>query len=126
MPMEYIIPSLHIVGFMNMVQPYIMEECLVQLFTLEEDQFIANFHQQFQKAREKAWQDRHIQQKVFSEGGLVLLYDSKFPKHLGKFHQHWLGPYMVKEITDGGVVRLFTLCSDIVLGYVNGSHLKKY
>ena len=60
MPMEYIIPSLHISTFTNMAEPDIMEEQLTQLMALEEDRFLANFHQQVQKAHDKAWHDRHI------------------------------------------------------------------
>ena len=44
MPMEYIVPSLHIIAFLDMVEPDIMEEHLAQLMALEEDHFIANFH----------------------------------------------------------------------------------
>ena len=85
MPMEYIVPSLRITTFMNMVEPDIMEEKLAQIVALEEDHFIANFHQQVQKAWDKAWHDRHIRQKTFAEGELVLLYDSLFANHPGKF-----------------------------------------
>ena len=70
-----------------------MGERLAQLLNLEEDRFIAGFHQKVQKACEKAWHDRHIKHKIFQEGDLVLLYDSKFIKFPGKFKTHWLGPY---------------------------------
>ena len=40
----------------------------------------------------------------FKVNDLVLLYDSKFDKFLGKFRIHYLGPYVVKEIIDGGAV----------------------
>ena len=126
MPMEYIVPSLCITTFTNMEKPDIMEEFLVQILALEEDRFIANFHQQVQKACNKAWHDRYIHQKTFVEGDLVLLYDSQFVKHPRKFRQHWLGPYTVKEIMDGGAVRLATLRSDVLPRYVNGSRLKPY
>jgi hypothetical protein len=62
-----------------------VEERLSQLVQLEEDRFVAGFHQQVQKEREKAWHDRHIKQKKFQVGDLVLLYDSKFMQHPGKF-----------------------------------------
>ena len=45
MPMEYIVPSLRITAFTNMVEPDIMEEWLAQLVALEEDRFITNYHQ---------------------------------------------------------------------------------
>eukprot|EP00253_Pinus_taeda_P016564 PITA_16564 len=57
-----------------------------------------------QKKHEKAWHDRHIKLRTFKVNDLVLLYDSKFQNFLGKFKMHWLGPYVVKEVTDGGVV----------------------
>ena len=60
------------------------------------------------------------------EEDLVLIYDSQFAKHPGKFRHHWLGPYTVKEITDGGAVRLANLRDDIIPGYINGSRLKPY
>jgi hypothetical protein len=51
------------------------------LVELEEGRFIAGFHQQVQKEREKAYHDRHIKGKAFKQGDLVLLYDNKFMKH---------------------------------------------
>lgn len=76
---------------------------------LKEDRFLARFHQQVQKEHEKAWHDLHIKLRMFKVNNLVLLYDSKFTKFLGKFQMHWLGPYIVKEIIDGGTVQLVTL-----------------
>ena len=76
-----------------MTDTNIVGESLAQLLALEEDRFIARFHQKVQKAREKAWHDRHIKNKTFKIGDLVLLYDSKFIKFPGKFKTHWLGPY---------------------------------
>jgi hypothetical protein len=72
------------------------------LVELEEDRFIASFHQRVQKEREEAYHDRHIKKKVFKQGDLVLVYDSKFMKNPGNFRMHWLGPYEVSYITEGG------------------------
>jgi hypothetical protein len=96
------------------------------LVELEEDRFIVGFHQQVQKEREKAYHDRHIKKKSFKQGDLVLVYDSKFMKHLGKFRTHWLGPYEVAYVTEGGVVQLKTLNGEWKEGLVNGSRLKLY
>ena len=60
MPMGYIVPSIHIAAFTNMDDPDILEERVMQLTTLEKDRFMAKFHQQVQKTRDKAWHDRHI------------------------------------------------------------------
>jgi len=46
MPMEYIVPSLCIVAFMGMMDLEAMEERLAQLPKLEEERFLAGFHQQ--------------------------------------------------------------------------------
>lgn len=97
-----------------------------QLIALEEEIFIAGFHQQVQKAREKAWHNRHIKQKKFRVGDLVLLYDSKFMKFPGKFKMHWLGPYSIKHIIDGGIVQLTKLNGALIQGRVNGNKLKFY
>lgn len=57
---------------------------------------------------------------------LVLLYDSKCDKFPGKLRMHWLGSYVIKEITDGGAIQLVKLNGDPFRGKVNGSHLKPY
>ena len=73
-----------------------------------------------QKDREKAWHDHHIKQRTFKNGDLVLLYDSKFTKFPGKFQMHWLGPYIIKEITDGDAIQLATLNGELFPKKVNG------
>ena len=57
---------------------------------------------------------------------MVLLYDSKFDKFPGKLRMHWLGPYVIKEITDGGAVQLVKLNGEIFPEKFNGSHSKAY
>ena len=103
-----------------------LNERLLHFLGLEEHRFIVGFSQQVQKAREKAWHDRNIKSKAFKEGELVLLYDSKFVKFLGKFHMHWLGPYQVKYVTDGGAAKPAKLNNEKIPTLVNGSRLKLY
>ena len=126
MPMEYILPILRIAQITEMVDANTTNERLAQLLNLEEDRFIAGFHQKVQKEREKAWHDRHIKQKIFQVGDLVLLYDSKFVKFPGKFKTHWLGPYQIQQITDGGAIQLSTLRGELLPTLINGSRLKLY
>jgi hypothetical protein len=102
-PMEYLVPSLRIAAFIGMDDTRTMQYRLPQLVELEEDRFIAGFNQQIQKEREKAYHDRHIKKKVFKQGDMVLVYDNNFMKNLGKFRAHWLGPYEVAYVTEGGV-----------------------
>ena len=56
----------------------------------------------------------------------MLLYDSKFIKHLGKLQTHWLGPYLVQSITSGGAVQLQWLDGGMFPKLINESHLKPY
>ena len=50
MPMEYILPSLRIAQITRMIDTDMVNERLAQLLALEEDIFIARFHQKVQKA----------------------------------------------------------------------------
>ena len=126
MPMEYVVPSLRIVALTEMTDVETVNERLLHLLGLEEDRFIAGFHQKVQKAREKAWHDRHIKNKSFKVGDLVLLYDSKFAKFPGKFSMHWLGPYEVKHVTNVGAGQITKLNGEVFPTMVNGSRLKLY
>ena len=103
-----------------------VEERLAQLLSLEEDRFIAGFHQKVQKAREKSWHDRHIKIKTLQIEDLVLLYDSKFIKFIGKFKTHWLGPYQIQQVIEGGVIQLSKLNGELLPTLINGSRLKLY
>jgi len=78
------------------------------------------------KAQEKAWHDRHINKCTFKSGDLVLMYDRKFTKFPGKLQMHWLGPYIIKEITNGAAVQLMKLNMELFLGRIDGSQLKLY
>jgi hypothetical protein len=125
-PMEYLVHSLRILAFKDMDDTGTIQERLAQLVKLEEDQFIAGFHQHVKKEREKAYHDRHIKKKAFKQGDLVLVYDTKFMKHPGKFRTHFLGPYEVEYVTKGGAMQLNTLNGEWKEGLVNGSQLKFY
>ena len=56
----------------------------------------------------------------------MLLYDSKFVKFLGKFKMHWLGPYQIQYVTEGGSVQLNKLNGELLPMLINGSRLKIY
>ena len=126
MSMEYILLSLRIAQITGMTDTDTVHERLAQLLALEEDTFIVGFHQKVQKAREKAWHDRHIKSKTLQIGDLVLLYDNKFLKFPGKFKAHWLGPYQIQQVTEGGVVQLSQLNGELLPTWINGSRLKPY
>jgi hypothetical protein len=119
-PMEYLVPSLRIATFIGMDDTDAVQDRLAQLLELEEDKFIVGFHQYVQKEREKAYHDKHIKKKAFKKGDLVLLYDNKFMKHLGKFRICWLGTFKVAYVIEGGDVQLNILNGEWKEGLVNG------
>jgi hypothetical protein len=47
-------------------------------------------------------------------------------KHPGNFRTHWLGPYEVVYVMEGGVTQLKTLNEEWKEGLVNGRQLKLY
>ena len=103
--MEYIVLSLRIAALREMTDTDAVEERLAQLIQMEEERFIAGFHQNVEKQRQKAWHDSHIKTKQFKVDGLVLMYENKFLMHLGKLKTHWLGPYVVTHITEACTVK---------------------
>jgi hypothetical protein len=103
-PLEFSVPSLRVAAITNMTERGAVHERLSQLMEMEEDNIMAGFHQEVHKVRDKAWHERHIKKNIFKEGDLVLLYASNCFQHPGKFRMHWLGPYEVKIVTDGGYI----------------------
>eukprot|EP00253_Pinus_taeda_P008978 PITA_08978 len=95
MPMEYIVPSLHIAVLTGMMDHKALEERLTQLDGLEEEIFLVGFHQQVQKQREKAWNDRHIKLRTFkiTDGGAVQLIKLNGEPFLEKVNGSHLKPY---------------------------------
>jgi hypothetical protein len=99
---------------------------IADLQELEEVRFLVDFHHSVEKARQKAWHDRHIKSKIFVQGDKVLLYENRYQKHPGKLCMHWLGPFIVAEIRHSGVVKLAQLDGILRPGWVNGAYLKPY
>jgi hypothetical protein len=100
--LEFMVPSLRIAIITHMTERGTVQERLNNLMTMEEDHILVGVTKKFRK-QETAWHDRHIKKKTLKEGDLVLMYDNKSFQHPGKLRMHWLGPYEVKTITDGGV-----------------------
>jgi hypothetical protein len=73
-PLEFLVLSLRVETITQMTERGTIQERINQLMTMEEDHILAWFHQQVQKARDKTWHDRHIKNKTFKEGDLVLMY----------------------------------------------------
>ena len=67
-----------------------------------------------------------MKSKAIKVGDLVLLYDNMFARFLGNFCMHWLGPYHVRHVTEGGAASLARLDGTMLPTLVNGSRLKLY
>jgi hypothetical protein len=65
--LEFLVPSLRVATITHMTERGTVQDRLDQLMIMEEDNILAGFHQQVQKARAKAWHDRHIKKKTFKE-----------------------------------------------------------
>jgi hypothetical protein len=72
-PLEFLVPSLYVVAIANMTEWGTIQERINQLMIMEEDMILGRFHQEVQKARDKAWHDSNIKRKNFKEGDLVLV-----------------------------------------------------
>jgi hypothetical protein len=71
---------------------------LYQLNKLEEERLIVIHNQEFQKQKQKAWNDHHLKKKEIKEGDLALLYDNRIKGKPKKLETTWLGPYVVEDI----------------------------
>ena len=59
------------------------------------------------KNRVKNQYEKVVKSRVFSEGGLVFLWDEdKVPLRAGKFNSMWLGPYIVSKVFKRGSCKL--------------------
>jgi hypothetical protein len=125
-PVELINPSLYIAHITHMSEEESIAHRLMELQEIKETRFLADFHQSVEKARKKAWHDKHIKTKVFAQGDKVLFNDSRYEKHLGKLCMHWLGPFIVLEIRPSGAVILVQPDGMLWPGWVNGALLKPY
>lgn len=109
MPMEFLVPILHITEAIGLTKPSVVEQKLQEVLQLQEDCTIHKFHQQVNKARWDVWNDRGIKQNMFKHGDLVFLNNRKFLRHLRKFQMHWMGLYIIQQVVDVIVVQLKNL-----------------
>jgi len=77
-----------------------------------------------EKMRRKSWYDKTIiHENGLHDGDLALLYNSK--RHKGKLNLIGDGPCIVHHINENKVVLLKTLEGAFLLGYINGSRIKR-
>ena len=104
-----------------------LEECISHLEHLDEQRRNVLTTNEAHKNRIKIQYDKSIRPRVFSEGGLVLLWDQdKEPLREGKFRSMWLGPYVVSKVLKKGAYELIDFEGNKLPEPRNGLYLKKY
>ena len=76
------------------------------------------------KERTKKVHDAHIMRRVFKEGDLVLLFNSRLRFFPGKLRSRWSGPFKVEKVLPFGAVDISG--NDGTPFRVNGQRLKVY
>ncbi|XP_021603869.1 uncharacterized protein LOC110608894 [Manihot esculenta] len=77
------------------------------------------------KAKTKAFHDKHISRKQFQIGDKVLLFDSWFKLFPGKLRSMWIGPFLVEHVYPPGAVDMRIPKTGKIFK-VNGHHLKQF
>ncbi|RVW87035.1 Retrovirus-related Pol polyprotein from transposon 297 [Vitis vinifera] len=99
-----------------------LKRCL-DLNELEEMRNDAYLNSKIAKERLKKWHDQMVNQKNFTKGQRVLLYDSKLHLFPGKLKSRWTGPFIIHDVQSNGVVELLNTNSTRTFK-VNGHRLK--
>ncbi|XP_059638563.1 uncharacterized protein LOC132280824 [Cornus florida] len=97
----------------------------LQLSELEELRNDAYESIRIDKARTKAFHDKHIVIKYFEPGNKVWLFNSKLKLFPGKLRSRWDSPYQVQTVTPHGAITIFDPKKGKTL-QVNGQRLKLY
>ncbi|RVW89426.1 hypothetical protein CK203_046830 [Vitis vinifera] len=101
-----------------------LKRCL-DLNQLEEMRNDAYLNSKIAKEMLKKWHDQLVNQKNFTKGQRVLLYDSKLHLSLGKLKSRWTGPFIIHDVQSNGVVELLNFKSTQTFK-VNGHRLKPF
>ncbi|XP_009788562.2 uncharacterized protein [Nicotiana sylvestris] len=98
---------------------------VTRLHELEEFRFQAFGSARLYKERMKLMHDKHIVDRNFKSGELVLLYNSRLILFLGKLKSRWSGPFRVVQMFPSGAVEIES--EDETNKFtVNGQRLKHY
>ncbi|XP_070048855.1 uncharacterized protein [Nicotiana tomentosiformis] len=98
---------------------------VTELHELEEFRFHAFENARLYKERMKMMHDKHILDRNFKLGDLVLLYNSRLRLFSGKMKSRWSGPFRVVQVFSSGAVEIES--EDGTNRFkVNGQRLKHY
>ena len=97
----------------------------LQLDELEELRNDAFRNAKISKHKMKTLHDKHILRKSFHVGQKVLLYNSRLHLFPGKLRTKWIGPFVIKSISEHGAIEVENHKNGNVFT-VNGHRLKPY
>ena len=103
------------------------EAHFLELIHLDETHCDAALANEVHKKWIKVQNDRNVKPRIFSEGGLVLLYDQANDKlGAGKLEPMWHGPYIIKWVLQKGAYELVDYEGNSLAEPRNGIYLNKY
>ncbi|XP_070042965.1 uncharacterized protein LOC142178085 [Nicotiana tabacum] len=98
---------------------------VTELHELDEFRYHAFESTRLYKERMKIIHDKHIQERIFKPGDVVLLYNSRLKLFPGKLESRWSGPFIVVQVLSSGAVEIES--EDGTNRFrVNGQRLKHY
>ncbi|CAJ2652678.1 unnamed protein product [Trifolium pratense] len=97
---------------------------ILDLHELEELRLDAYENAKIYKERTKKWHDRHIHNREFRVGELVLLFNSRLRLFPGKLRSRWLGPFEINRVFQSGAIEIKSQSKQTFI--VNGQRLKHY
>ncbi|XP_019260640.1 PREDICTED: uncharacterized protein LOC109238603 [Nicotiana attenuata] len=98
---------------------------LTELHELEEFRYQASESTRLYKERMKKIHDKHIMDRDFKPGDMVLLYNSRLRLFPGKLKSRWSGPFRVVQMFASGAVEIESKDGTNKFS-VNGQRLKHY
>ncbi|CAM8921953.1 unnamed protein product [Rhodiola kirilowii] len=100
------------------------EKRLLQLNELEEIRLDSYKSSRIYKERTRKWHDKLLVKKEFSEGDIVLVFNSRYKLFPGKFKSKWSGPYKIHRVFQDGHLEL--IGNQGSLFKANGQRVKIY
>ncbi|KAJ9566697.1 hypothetical protein OSB04_002663 [Centaurea solstitialis] len=125
LPLELEYKAFWAIKELNMAEDAAGIKRKLQLVELDEVRFHAYENAKIYKEKTKIWHDRRINQRTFSEGQKVLLFNSRLKIFPGKLKSRWSGPFTINKVGLYGTVDLINP-QDGSTFRVNGHRVKHY
>ena len=123
LPLEFLIPTLRIAKQLEWTG-HELSSRIDDLEKLDELRLKAVASMYANKRRQKEFFDKHVRTKEFAIGDYVLVYTLK--QHAQKLKKQGMGPYVIKDLSPSGAVKLATLEGGEIPNWISGCRLKKY